>query len=358
MIFSENLLGVAAGLASCVSFGSFGVPIKDPKVIAAKVDPVVFQCYKTTACFLSSFLVLAYVDFKFTWWGVLGAFIWVFNGIFAIMAVQMAGLSVSQSLWSGLSIFVSFIWGAYIFNEPIRDFNISFAGLSLMALGMFGVGHASASQAQPPAAPKPLSPVSTGESIPMIRDEDGQSSSQATHTPSSAPIDGADSGNRKYAPRKGNRRLTGLLCAVYVGFANGSFMVPFKKIPKTVKGIEYLPSFGIGAMAVTIPIVSAYFAFTKFVRKRPVPNFEWEVAHRPAFLTGILWSLGNYFSIYTTEFLGMAVGWPLVQCQLLVSTLWGIIYFRELTDTYSVTVFMISSCAVLTGVIMLGLFGL
>uniref|UniRef100_A0A061RLF1 Uncharacterized protein n=1 Tax=Tetraselmis sp. GSL018 TaxID=582737 RepID=A0A061RLF1_9CHLO len=227
-----------------------------------------------------------------------------------------------------------------------------------MALGMFGVGHASASQAQPPAAPKPLSPVSTGESIPMIRDEDGQSSSQATHTPSSAPIDGADSGNRKYAPRKGNRRLTGLLCAVYVGFANGSFMVPFKKIPKTVKGIEYLPSFGIGAMAVTIPIVSAYFAFTKFVRKRPVPNFEWEVAHRPAFLTGILWSLGNYFSIYTTEFLGMAVGWPLVQCQLLVSTLWGIIYFRELTDTYSVTVFMISSCAVLTGVIMLGLFGL
>lgn len=28
---------------------------------------MVFQCYKTLACFLSSFLVLLYVEFKFTW---------------------------------------------------------------------------------------------------------------------------------------------------------------------------------------------------------------------------------------------------------------------------------------------------
>jgi glucose uptake protein GlcU len=63
-------------------------------------------------------------------------------------------------------------------------------------------------------------------------------------------------------------------------------------------------------------------------------------------------------SIYTTQFLGLAVGWPLVQCQLLVSTAWGILYFRELTDTYSVSVTCVSSVFVLAGVIILGLFGL
>lgn len=301
-MYSEATLGALAGLASCLCFGSFGVPIKNPKVIAAKVDPVVFQCYKTTACFLSSFLVLLYVDFKFTWWGVLGAFIWVFNGIFAIMAVQMAGLSVSQSLWSGLSIFVSFVWGAYVFHEPIKDYNTSIAGLMVMALGMVGVGYASAMQ------PKAHAHSDTDE-LPLITDEDGQSSQ----------------GNSKYAQKQseGKKVATGLACAIYVGVANGSFMVPFKKVPKTVVGIEYLPSFGIGAMLVTLCIVPVYFGFIKFVQARPLPSFHWDIAHKPALLTGILWSSGNFFSIYTTQFLGLAVGWPLVQCQLLVSTAWG-----------------------------------
>eukprot|EP00192_Tetraselmis_astigmatica_P013260 CAMPEP_0117671826 /NCGR_PEP_ID=MMETSP0804-20121206/13559_1 /TAXON_ID=1074897 /ORGANISM="Tetraselmis astigmatica, Strain CCMP880" /LENGTH=325 /DNA_ID=CAMNT_0005480349 /DNA_START=368 /DNA_END=1346 /DNA_ORIENTATION=- len=307
----------------------------------SKVDPVMFQCYKTTACFLSSFLVLAYVDFKFTWWGVLGASIWVFNGIFAIMAVQMAGLGVSQSLWSGLSIFVSFIWGAYVFHEPIKDYNVSIAGLMVMALGMMGIGYASSPKPQT-AIPlrRPRHEHDEEDATPLITDEDGQSS-----------------GNGKYSFRN-QRRATGLLCAVYVGVANGSFMVPFKKVPNTVKGIEYLPSFGIGAMLVTVGIVTVYFCYIKLALGKEVPSFQWEVAHKPAFLTGILWSLGNFFSIYATQYLGLAVGWPLVQCQLIVSTTWSIVYFKELTDPPSIACFALSSIAVLAGVIMLGLFGL
>mmetsp|Transcript_13181 Transcript_13181/g.37128 ORF Transcript_13181/g.37128 Transcript_13181/m.37128 type:complete len:378 (-) Transcript_13181:359-1492(-) len=377
-MLSDAAFGAAAGLASCLSFGSFAVPIKNPKVMAAKVDPVMFQCYKTTACFLSSFLVLAYVDFKFTWWGVLGASIWVFNGIFAIMAVQMAGLGVSQSLWSGLSIFVSFIWGAYVFHEPIKDYNVSIAGLMVMALGMMGIGYASSPKPQT-AIPlrRPRHEHDEEDATPLITDEDGQSSGSEdslTHRKESQGSSdgsiGADSfeadgsqmvvrpaGNGKYSFRN-QRRATGLLCAVYVGVANGSFMVPFKKVPNTVKGIEYLPSFGIGAMLVTVGIVTVYFCYIKLALGKEVPSFQWEVAHKPAFLTGILWSLGNFFSIYATQYLGLAVGWPLVQCQLIVSTTWSIVYFKELTDPPSIACFALSSIAVLAGVIMLGLFGL
>ena len=37
MVLSDSAFGLLAGVLSCFSFGSFGVPVKDPKVMAAKV---------------------------------------------------------------------------------------------------------------------------------------------------------------------------------------------------------------------------------------------------------------------------------------------------------------------------------
>eukprot|EP00227_Mantoniella_beaufortii_P020739 CAMPEP_0197602254 /NCGR_PEP_ID=MMETSP1326-20131121/36855_1 /TAXON_ID=1155430 /ORGANISM="Genus nov. species nov., Strain RCC2288" /LENGTH=136 /DNA_ID=CAMNT_0043169585 /DNA_START=19 /DNA_END=425 /DNA_ORIENTATION=- len=135
---ADTATGFAAALASTLFFGSFGVPIKSPAIVKAQVDPVIFQCYKTSACFCTCWLALLFVEFKFTWWGVVGAAIWVVNGTVAIVAVQKAGLSVAQALWSGLSIFVGFVWGAYVFEEPIKDVYMSFVALMLMAVGMAG----------------------------------------------------------------------------------------------------------------------------------------------------------------------------------------------------------------------------
>ena len=67
--------GVAWGLGAVVLFGSFGVPIKAPAVAAARLDPVLFQGYKSFACALCS--GLAYLALpqpvRFTGFGVLGA---------------------------------------------------------------------------------------------------------------------------------------------------------------------------------------------------------------------------------------------------------------------------------------------
>lgn len=59
-------------------------------------------------------------DFKFTLWGVAGAALWVINGMAAIVAIRRAGLAVSQTLWSGLSIVVSFSLGVYVYDEVGR----------------------------------------------------------------------------------------------------------------------------------------------------------------------------------------------------------------------------------------------
>jgi hypothetical protein len=58
---------MAAG-ASALGFGSFGVPIKGAQIT---LDPLVFQSYKTTMCFVTSWLVLAWgEDFVFSPWGI------------------------------------------------------------------------------------------------------------------------------------------------------------------------------------------------------------------------------------------------------------------------------------------------
>ena len=66
---STEATGLAWALASVFLFGSFAVPIKTPAMQQARVHPIVIQCYKSTACFVTSFLVLLLRDFKFSYWG-------------------------------------------------------------------------------------------------------------------------------------------------------------------------------------------------------------------------------------------------------------------------------------------------
>eukprot|EP00252_Welwitschia_mirabilis_P028023 TRINITY_DN9925_c0_g2_i2.p1 TRINITY_DN9925_c0_g2~~TRINITY_DN9925_c0_g2_i2.p1 ORF type:complete len:100 (+),score=5.00 TRINITY_DN9925_c0_g2_i2:23-322(+) len=97
----DVLLGMLAAVASMLFFGSYAVPLKLPA--ALPLHPVVFQLYKSMTCFVTSWLVLLYTPYKFTWWGMVGALIWVANGVIAICAVRWAGIGISQCLWSGLS---------------------------------------------------------------------------------------------------------------------------------------------------------------------------------------------------------------------------------------------------------------
>jgi len=82
-------------------------PCQAPAVVAARVDPLVFQSYKTFAVFVTSWLVLAYNEFQFTYWGIVGSLVWVPSGVLAVIAIRCAGLGVSQGIWSGLA-------GAYL----------------------------------------------------------------------------------------------------------------------------------------------------------------------------------------------------------------------------------------------------
>ena len=147
----------------------------------------------------------------------------------------------------------------------------------------------------------------------------------------------------------------GILCATYVGIANGSFMTPLKYANKEVTGLEYLFSFGVGSAVATVVLVFLYNLYRRQIKRDFSPlNFHFETCAKPALLTGVLWSAGNACSIVAISRLGVAVGWPLVQCQLVVSTSWGVWYYREVRGRKAIAGFFASAAFVLFGVIMLG----
>ena len=299
--------GVAWGLGAVVLFGSFGVPIKAPAVAAARLDPVLFQGYKSFACALCS--GLAYLALpqpvRFTGFGVLGAAVWVVNGVAAIMAVQQAGLGLSQMLWSGLSIFVSFLWGVLVFREPVARLPLAALGLCTMLASMLAM---TAAVAGADALPVPgwLRARAVGR---RKKDMDPEGGPDPEATPLLAEGRGGGGDPKKQAGARAQFRA-GLGLALYVGVANGSFMAPLKYAnngPDAVKGTEYLVSFGLGAALVTAAVIGAYFLGLR-LRGRPRPRWHARTAGPAALAKGLLWTGGNVCSIFAVEQLGLAVG--------------------------------------------------
>ena len=111
MTLTDTELGYIAVILAILFFGSFALPVKTPSVVKAQVDPAVFQLYYSVAVFASSWLILLYVPFSFTAWGIVGALLWVPSNILALNAINYIGMALAQGTWSGVtSSFPSFLF--------------------------------------------------------------------------------------------------------------------------------------------------------------------------------------------------------------------------------------------------------
>jgi glucose uptake protein GlcU len=46
----------------------------------------------------------------------------------------------------------------------------------------------------------------------------------------------------------------------------------------------------------------------------------------PGMLAGLFWAIGNYCGTYAILYLGMAIGFPLTQANIIIAGLWGKLY--------------------------------
>ena len=64
---------------------------------------------------------------------------------------------------------------------------------------------------------------------------------------------------------------------------------------------------------------------------RPRPQLQLAVMAGPGAVAGLSWSVGNAASLLAVTHLGSALGYSACQASLIVSGLWGILFFREVS---------------------------
>jgi hypothetical protein len=100
-------------------------------------------------------------------------------------------------------------------------------------------------------------------------------------------------------------------------------MVPMQWCPPEEKGTHYLISFAIGATAVNIALWVIRFLYLWQRYSCPskayhaLPSFHFRKMWLAGGTSGLLWSIGNFCSIISVEFLGEGVGYSVVQSAIL-----------------------------------------
>eukprot|EP00929_Paragymnodinium_shiwhaense_P082780 TRINITY_DN43794_c0_g1_i1.p1 TRINITY_DN43794_c0_g1~~TRINITY_DN43794_c0_g1_i1.p1 ORF type:complete len:450 (+),score=82.28 TRINITY_DN43794_c0_g1_i1:133-1350(+) len=121
----------------------------------------------------------------------------------------------------------------------------------------------------------------------------------------------------------------GIAAALFNGVWGGSNLVPAQYAP--YHGVHFQISFAVGAMAVTVAMLLIYFLYLKLWWGQPPPALHLRAMAWPGFISGCLWSLGNFCSLYVLNNLGQGIGNAFLQSSVIVSGLWGILYYKEMT---------------------------
>lgn len=83
---------------------------------------------------------------------------------------------------------------------------------------------------------------------------------------------------------------------------------------------------------------------------RAMPSFYIAQLWLPGAISGVCYSLGNLGSILAVLYLGQGVGYSLSQSSMLISGLWGIIYYDEIRQ---VRKWLSAACVTMVGILWL-----
>eukprot|EP00928_Gymnodinium_smaydae_P032990 TRINITY_DN23753_c0_g1_i1.p1 TRINITY_DN23753_c0_g1~~TRINITY_DN23753_c0_g1_i1.p1 ORF type:complete len:426 (+),score=76.83 TRINITY_DN23753_c0_g1_i1:57-1334(+) len=337
---SSETRGWIAILIAWLCFGSNSVPIKWKSVVDAKVHPVVFTLHRTFWTFVVSHVVLFKVKYVFDPLGLLSGLSWVPAGIAANIAVQHLGIAFGQALWQVTIIATSFIWGFLILRDSaVTSLPGTVGALVFMVGGVVGMSCAFKLQAF-------LEEKEENERQEAMLPPDDEIPSSFVSSEYIGEVDRSGCNVAK------SSTAIGIAAALFNGIWGGSNLVPSKYTNHP--GLEFVISFVTGAIIVNITLAALYFCALKFWWRSELPALHLRVMAFPGFLSGTLWALGNMCALYAVDVLGQGIGYSLIQSSVIISGLWGILYFKELRGR--AVMFWAVCCAIcVIGVIWLAL---
>lgn len=358
------MMGWFAAFVGTIGFGSFAVPIKGDAANSVDIDPLVMQSYKSLMCFLTSWLVvLLGQEVTFTWWGIVSGLFWVPGGAFNIFAIRNAGLAISQGIVASSIVMVSFIWGNIIFREPAKSQLMAYAAVWLIMAGLYGMSYFSTAESLAAESGNGSDNEDEEEVVGLMRKNSDNFDNDSLARSHPLEITQQHLHQRRsilVCGKTYSRRNLGLLSALICGLWGGSCLVPMHYSKGNTNGLGYVISFSTGAMVVTILLWILRYLYQliklKSVKEayEVLPPFHFRVMWLPGATAGSLWSLGNVGSIVAVEHLGQGVGYSASQAALLISGIWGIFYFKEVTKPCIIGKWFLSAFVTISGILLLG----
>lgn len=329
--------GWTFAVIGALAYGSFGVPIRHTKHI--DVHPLVLQSYKTFVIFILSWCVpLLGVDIAFTKWGFLSGLLWVVGGTGGIYGIRMAGLAVAVGTWASIMIMVNFVFGILVFAEPVYDIWDTCCSFLLLILGLVGMSRFS--------APKPKEQeVVSGDYIQQQEPEE--------------PLIHAELFNGAV---KLTKRQCGIAGAAMNGIFTGCSLLPLHYAKEEgFAGERYMISMACGSLLANIIVLIIIILYSSAASNsmslegfiQNIPAWHFQILWRPAFMAGTLLWIAMFGSIMAVTYLGQGVGNSVVQTKILVSGLWGILWFKEITGCETITKWFLSASLTVAAIIWL-----
>ena len=332
-------IGIILATLSGIFNGSFTALFKTPKMTSLSLHPIIFTLYVSLGVVLSSSFVFVYlllterherslVDYV-TGMGIIAGGLFVSAISASFLAVESIGVALAQGIWGGMAMLVSYTWGTLLFGEVPLHLWGSMVSLVFLIVGVCCVANCER----------------LGEwSIQCWENVRGRNEAIDVRESLLSP-----SLNGRNTIETRADRTKGMLWACLVGIVGGSILAPLHYVPEDKQGLVFVPSFGFGAL-LTSPLILGIHILCS---RGGVPPFHFKESIGTGLLSGIIYNVGNVCSILAIPVIGYKIAYPLLQCAILVSAIWGIYVFEEITRPNAIVVFWVGSFIVVFGAVLL-----
>jgi len=286
-----------------------------------------------------------YKQFEWSYWGLLGAITWFPASCLSIFSVRLIGISIAQSIWSGVTILVAFSTGVCFFNESFTNLPLSILGVCFLVAGIVLISVSNLVSIKfiferisyDPQNPQTLNK----ESNPLI----------FANTDNTAINDNEEETPKKL--KKGVMYIMGISLSIIMGILNGMSMIPVKF---EENAINYMFTFGVSQFFIGNLLVGFYFIIIKTAIFKDVTLSRAQLIKTSisGIICGTLWVIGYFGQVVSVlSTLGIAVGFVLIQTTIIISSLVGLIFFKELRGLLKILTFITGLVCVFGGVILL-----
>jgi len=340
------VIGYIGAIVASLFFGSNYVPTKNYPQGDGFTFVWVFSSGVLTVGILSMFIAGKAI---FVYTGLIGGTFWAMGNLCVIPIIKFIGLGLGLLLWGSASLITGFLMGKTGFlglpKDDVSNPAMNWAGFLLVVSAMaifFFI--------------KPTLEEKNTEKLPLLQKDTSKYSIQDGATP--LPVDSEQKSIFDGVNVPEHLKLPlGISLAIFSGILYGVNMIPMSlwvKKQTEENGHAPGPLDFVFSHFVGIYIFStAVFLIYCVIQRKPIVFPESII---PSYISGAMWGIAQCGLMSATQILGYTIGFPIGSAgPLIVSSLWSVLYFREIRGLRNL-LFLGASFALLgTGIVLLPL---